>query len=285
MKPAAFEYVRPTTVTEAVTLLAADGEAKVIAGGQSLLPLMNLRLATPSMLVDIARLRELDVVRVTDDRIELGAMTRHSRVELDPDIRAAQPLLAEAAGHIGHRAIRNHGTIGGTLAHADAAAEMPAALTAVGGHVEVVSPRGRRTIAADDLWLGSFSTTIEPDELLVTVVAPRFAPGTSWGFCELGARPADFAQAGAAVVVTPTAGAWSVRIAVFAATTAPALLTFELDPGAPAGAGDAAISAAVADLRSRLLDDRAELAVVACRRALSDAVQRLGHAVRPGAGR
>jgi CO/xanthine dehydrogenase FAD-binding subunit len=200
VKPAPFEYVRPTTVGEVIEQLRADDGAKVIAGGQSLVPLMAMRLARPTVLVDVNDLH-LDTVHVADGFVRIGATTRHRRLEVDPVLRQSAPLLAEAAGFIGHPAIRARGTIGGSLAHADPLAELPAVLVAAGGSVTVHGPGGERSVAAADLFAGFLTTTLEPDEMIVDVVIP--AAGTRHGaaFCEWAPRAGDFAAAGVGVIV------------------------------------------------------------------------------------
>src|SRR5262249_50888821 len=157
----------PTTVAEAVDALAASDAAQVLAGGQSLLPLLNLRLARPDVVVDVNGLDELDHVDIEDSVVRIGATTRHRRVELDPPLAGAVPLLVEAAGLVGHPHIRNRATVGGSIAHADPVAEFGAVLVALGGHVVVQGPGGRRTIAAADWYEGYFTTAIEPGEMIV----------------------------------------------------------------------------------------------------------------------
>ncbi len=201
MKPAPFTYVAPTTIEEAVSLLAAQKDSKIIAGGQSLLPLLNLRLARCEALVDIGHITELTESSVTDSALHLGALVRHTYLEHDDLVRMTQPLLAVAAAHIGHRAIRNHGTIGGSNAHADPSAELPAALVALGGSVIVASRRGRREVHAADLFVGHFQTSLADDELIIQVRVPRALPGVAWGFYEYAPRSGDFAHAGAIVTI------------------------------------------------------------------------------------
>ncbi len=160
MKPAPFAFARPRSLDEAVGLLAGTADAKVLAGGQSLVPLLSMRLAAPSMLVDINALPDLDHVTSDDDGVRVGALARHSAVLADEDARRVQPLLALALAHVAHATIRNRGTTVGSLAHADAAAEMPVVLRLLGGSLDVVGPDGRRTIAADDLFAGPMECTL-----------------------------------------------------------------------------------------------------------------------------
>lgn len=275
MKPAPFAYASPVTVAAALDALAADGDAKVIAGGQSLLPLLNLRMARPSLLVDIGRLTELDRVIPDGDRLLIGALTRHTRLEQDPDIARRQPLLRAAATHIGHRAIRNHGTVGGSIAHADPAAELPAVLLALDGHVVVESVRGRREIAAGDLFQTYFETRLEPGELLTWVVVPALAPGCGWGFHEFATRPGDFAQAGAIAIVDGEAGlVTAARLTLFAVGPTPVRVNLDglvgcrLDAPATDGPVDAAIDA------SGLSGERRRLVAAVAARAVDEALAR-----------
>lgn len=203
MKPAAFEYFRPEGVEQAVALLERHGpDAKVLAGGQSLVPLMNFRLAQPGCLVDIGRIQSLTGIGEENGSIVIGSMVRQSTIEDSATLAADAPLLVEATRLIGHRTVRNRGTIGGSLAHADPAAEYPAALLALDGEVRVVGPAGRRSIAAEDLFITVCMTSIAPDELLVDVRIPKMAPGTGWAFAELSRRHGDYAIVGAAIVVS-----------------------------------------------------------------------------------
>ena len=201
MKPAAFDYVKPASVADAVAALGAH-EATILAGGQSLVPLMNLRLARPSLLVDVNGLFELDYVRSDSDHITVGALCRHRRLEFDPVVAEQVPLLAEAASLIGYPAIRNRGTLGGSVAHADPAAELGAALLALGATVSVVGPRGPRRIEADDLFSGFFTTSLATDELLVEVTVPSKQPGEGSAFVEFAPRRGDFAVVGIAARLT-----------------------------------------------------------------------------------
>ena len=172
MKPAPFAYAVPTGLAEAVALVREYGaEGKVLAGGQSLVPLLAMRLARPAVLIDLNRLRQLDYIR-NGTEVRIGAMTRQRTAELSPVVRGRLPLLAEALGYIGHPQIRNRGTIGGTLAHADPSAELPAVLAALDGRVVLQSHRGTRTLGPDEFFLSYLTTALEPDELLVEVRLP-----------------------------------------------------------------------------------------------------------------
>lgn len=202
MKPPPFEYHAATSVDEVLALLGEHGdEAKVLAGGQSLMPLLSLRLARPAYLVDINRVDGLADVNV-NGTLRVGAMVRHRVAEHSDAVRAASPLLAEAATHIGHAAIRNRGTLGGSVAHADPSAELPAVLVALGAEIEARSTRGTRTIAAADFFEGFLTTALEGDELLTAINLPRQAARTGSAFKEFSRRSGDFAIAGAAVTLT-----------------------------------------------------------------------------------
>jgi carbon-monoxide dehydrogenase medium subunit len=202
MKPAPFRYARPSTLPEAIALLAdAPDERKLLAGGQSLVPMLNMRLVRPAVLVDVSHLRELTGIAVAGDGgLRIGALTRHAELMASPLVRARAPLLAEAARHVGHAAIRNQGTLGGSLAHADPAAELPAALVALDARVEVTGPGGARIMGAEDFFRGLMSTALAPEEILTAVEVPPAAPG-GWGFVEMARRPGDFALAGIVVVL------------------------------------------------------------------------------------
>lgn len=201
MKPVSFDYTTPATVDEAVTALQSGEDAKILAGGQSLVPLMSLRLARPELIVEINAVSGLDGVVIADRQVRIGALCRHRRLELDPELGIAVPLLAEAATFVGHPSIRNRGTLGGSIAHADPASELPAALLALNGAVVAAGPGGRRTVQAADLFQGFFVTALEPDELLVEVVVPQRVTGQGTAFVEFAPRHGDFAVAGMAAVV------------------------------------------------------------------------------------
>ena len=200
MKPPPFDYVAPTSIDEAVAALARGGpEAKVLAGGQSLIPLLNFRLARPSVLVDLNRVAELAYTTARDGGLAIGAMTRQAHIERDAGLARSQPLLSEAIRWVGHAAIRSRGTVGGSLAHADPAAELPAVAVCLDAHLTVVGPRGRRSIPAADFFLGYLSTALEPDEILVETWLPAVAPGTGQAWLECARRQGDVALAGVAV--------------------------------------------------------------------------------------
>jgi carbon-monoxide dehydrogenase medium subunit len=200
VKPSHFEYFAPTTVEECVALLAEHGEdAKLLAGGQSLVPLMNLRLAAPEVLIDLNGVAELDFMRDDGGGLAIGAMTRHRDVVASGSVRAAAPMLAHAAGMIGFPAIRNRGTIGGSLAHGDPASEMPCVALTLDAELVAVGPEGRRTISAADFFVSHFTTALEPSELLLEVRFARRADGDGWEFAEFSRKSGDFAVAAVAV--------------------------------------------------------------------------------------
>jgi carbon-monoxide dehydrogenase medium subunit len=201
MKPAVFEYFAPATLDETLELLHQHGdEAKILAGGQSLMPLMNLRLARPKVIVDINRLSGLDEIASTaDGTLAIGALTRLRAVEKSALVRQQNPLLAAAMPLIGHFQIRNRGTIGGSLAHADPAAELPAATVLLGCEFSLARKSGVRVVPAADFFLGYMATAIDPRELLTEIRFPGWRAGTVWAFDEISRRKGDFALVGVAL--------------------------------------------------------------------------------------
>ncbi|EKP95612.1 FAD binding domain-containing protein [Thermaerobacter subterraneus] len=202
MKPPRFAYHDPRSLDEAVELLGRyGGEAKVLAGGQSLIPLLNFRLARPAALIDINRIPGLDSLTLAGGRLEAGALVRHRQVERSELVRRHCPLLAEAMGWVGHPAIRQRGTLCGSLAHADPAAEIPAVWVALDGVVRARGPQGEREVPAAEFFLTYFTTTLEPTELVVGAGLPLLPPGAGWAFVEVARRHGDFALAAVAAVV------------------------------------------------------------------------------------
>jgi carbon-monoxide dehydrogenase medium subunit len=281
VKPAPFEYTRARSLDEALGALAGDVEAKVLAGGQSLVPMMNMRLARPSRLIDINPIADLAGVAATPHGgLVIGALTRHTELLTSRLVRERAGLLAVATAHVGHRAIRNRGTLGGSLAHADPAAELPAAVLALAATLVVAGPRGRRQIAADDFFLGPFATALAADEILVEVAVPP-QRGASWGFAEVARRAGDFAIAGVCGVV---AGEKLSRLVAFGADDRPIRLT-ESEKLLPAAGGltpDITAAAARAAARSGSPADdvhasaeyRHHLVGVLTERVLRDALRR-----------
>jgi carbon-monoxide dehydrogenase medium subunit len=198
--PSPFEYVAAGSAEEAVSLLRQHGdEAKLLAGGHSLLPMMKVRLAAPTVLIDVGGIAELAYVRVDGDFLAIGATTRHQTVATSSLVRAQVPLLGWSAGQVGDPQIRHRGTIGGSLAHADPAADLPMALSAVDGRVVVVGPGGRREIGVDDFFRGYFETALAPEEMVVEVRLP-LRPGQPWGYQKFVRRSNDWAIVGVAAV-------------------------------------------------------------------------------------
>lgn len=216
MKPPPFEYrVAESVETAVATLAAAGGDAKIIAGGQSLVPMLNFRLLRPAILVDINRIPGLAYIKDAGDEIRVGALTRHHQLETSPVIAAHLPVLRAGMTHVAHLAIRNRGTIGGSLTHADPAAELPMMALLLDARLEIASPKGRRTVAARDFSLGALSVALEADELVTEIVFPKLPPGTGWGFEEVSRRHGDFALAAVAATLTVSAGKIAeARIAV-----------------------------------------------------------------------
>ena len=223
MKPPLFRYQAPRTLKEAVVALASDPDAMVLAGGQSLLPAMNFRLANPSLLVDVQHVAELKGIAIEGARIIVKAMTRHRELELDERVRAANPLLNEAMAHVAHIPIRNRGTVVGSLCHADGAAEVPLVLVLLGGSVLVEGPAGRREIAADEFFRFHLTTTRRRDEIAVEARFPVLRADNGWAFDEVTRRHGDYAIAGVGAVVRMNAdGRLSeIRLAACGVTSRP----------------------------------------------------------------
>ena len=199
MKAAEFDYVKPSTLEQVFELLQEHGdEARLLAGGQSLLATLNMRLSEPGIVIDITGLKALRGISVEDQHLRIGALVTHSEIEASPLVTKYAPLLSQAAPHIAHRAIRNAGTWGGAIAYADPAAEWPACLLALGGTVVARGPTGQRRIAADDFFLGLYSTALRPDEVLIACEIPLAGPDHWFGFSELARRHGDYAIVGMA---------------------------------------------------------------------------------------
>ncbi|MCY4238733.1 MAG: xanthine dehydrogenase family protein subunit M [Rhodospirillaceae bacterium] len=204
MKPPAFGYEAPTSIEQATALLSMhDGDARIIAGGQSLVPMLNFRLLVPSVLVDINRIAGLDEIR--DDGkggLTIGALVRHFQLEASELVAARFPILTEAVRHIAHLAIRNRGTIGGSLSHADPAAELPMMVQLLNGALTIAGPDGTRTVAARDFFDGALTTVLDDAEIVTEIALPALPAGAGWGFKEVARRAGDFAMAAAAVTLT-----------------------------------------------------------------------------------
>lgn len=211
MKPAAFDYIRADSSDETVALLAQYGEdAKILAGGQSLMAMLNIRLAQPAMLIDISRCADLDYVRVEKNRLVVGAAATQASVERRPSLSAEVPLLDLVMPWISHFQIRNRGTVCGSVAHADPSAELPLCLTALQGEVVLRAKKGRRVLQADDFFQGMLMTAVQPGEIVEAVRFPLAQPGARYAFEEVSIRHGDFAIAALAAVVTDTSIALTV---------------------------------------------------------------------------
>ena len=200
MKPPAFEYAAPSTIDEAVKLLASSaGNAKVISGGQSLMPMLAFRLAAPDLLVDLKRLSGLNQIAIGSDGVRLGAKVRWCDIEADERLRRHHPLLAKAIEHVAHYQVRNRGTVGGSLAHADPSAEMPGVAVTCDAVLTIVGSTGTRAEVATDFFTGPLQTTLGPDEILTEVLLPAWPAERRWAFLEFARRKGDFAMAGVAL--------------------------------------------------------------------------------------
>jgi carbon-monoxide dehydrogenase medium subunit len=281
MKPAPFVYLRPASIDEAVEMLA-EGDAKVLAGGQSLVPILSMRLASPATLVDINHLDGLADIEVSDIAVKIGALTRHRALELHDGAFAANPLLRRALLNVAHATIRNRGTTVGSLVHADPAAEMPAVLSLLGGEVEVVSAAsGRRTISAADFVVGPMESSVRPDELAVSATFPSPGPRTGSAWVELSRRHGDYAMVGVGALVgladdgtiaTASLSLISVGLTAVLVDAGPALVGQSVDhldlSGVPDLVDDAI--APEGDIHATA-DYRAQLARVLSQRALAQA--------------
>ena len=223
MKPPPFDYARPESVNEAVAILAAhDGDARLLAGGQSLVPMLNFRLVHPSLLVDVNRIPGLAGIEETGEVLRIGALARHRRIEVSERVRLRFPVLRAAVRHVAHLAIRNRGTLGGSLAHADPAAELPMMAVLLDATLEISGPAGTHRLAAHDFFRSALATTLGDAEMLTRVELPFLPPGTGWGFEEVTRRAGDFALAAAAATLTLAGGRVAeARIAVMGAHDTP----------------------------------------------------------------
>jgi carbon-monoxide dehydrogenase medium subunit len=200
MKLPLVDYIRPATLSDAIAALGAhDGDAKVIAGGQSLMPMLAFRLTAPKLLVDIGRLPGLNQIVVSEEGVDLGALVTWRDIERDKRLAEAHPLLAAAIAHVAHYQVRNRGTVGGSLAHADPAAELPGIAVTCDATLTLVGPSGSRSLRADQFILGGLDTALAPDELVVNLRLPLWQPGRCWAFEEFARRRGDFALAGVAL--------------------------------------------------------------------------------------
>jgi carbon-monoxide dehydrogenase medium subunit len=292
VKPAAFDYVRADSVAHAVQALAAAGdEAKIIAGGQSLLPMMNFRLVKPSVLVDINHIAGLAEVRERGGRLVLGALVRHRITASDPLIRRHIPVLSAAMKHVAHLTVRNRGTFCGSICHADPAAEMPMLALLLNAEIHIASPRGERGVPAADFFVGSLATALVHDELVTEIEIDTLPAGTGWGFEEFARRHGDYALAAVAVTLQRRNGvAVDVRIAVMGVGEMAIRLRAVERVLEGSDLADARLDQAVALLRSEIepnsdlnasADFRRHLAGGLARRALSDAWGRAKEQIAP----
>ncbi len=255
MKAPAFDYVRVRSLDEALSLLGEHvEEAKIIAGGQSLVPALNLRLLAPSLLIDIGGLEELKGISVEGETVRIGALTRHVDIERSSEIAAHAPLLKKAIAHVAHPAIRNRGTVGGNLAHADPASELPACALALGARLIVATATGERSVPAEDFFTGVYETALSPAEILTAIEVPAARPGERSAFIELARRSGDYALVGLAAKAVMQDGAFSdLRLAYFAVGAKPTLAA----KAAAHVIGQPVTDAAVVEAQAALADDLA----------------------------
>ena len=228
MKLPLLDYIRPATLSDAIAALGAhDGDAKVISGGQSLMPMLAFRLTSPKLLVDIGRLPGLDQIVVSEEGIDLGALVTWRAIERDKRLADVHPLLVAAIAHVAHYQIRNRGTVGGSLAHADPAAELPGIAVTCDATLTLVGPNGSRSLRADAFILGGLDTALAPDELVVNLRLPPWRSGRCWAFEEFARRRGDFALAGVAVFydLDPYGNVYNAHVGVIGVDDRPARLT------------------------------------------------------------
>jgi len=288
MKPASFEYYAPTTVEEALSYLAEYGyDAKVLAGGQSLVPMMNFRLVQPSVLVDLNKIPGLAYIKPDEDNgLHLGAMVRHHQVEIDPMVEKRAPLLHETMPNIAYPQIRNRGTFGGSVSHADPSAELVSVSVALGGSFRLRGQNGERWVPADEFFVGLFTTVLEPDELLVEVALPPMPARAGWSLMEVARRPHDFALVGVAALVSLDENdrCEQARMVFISAGDGPMVAHQAAEALKGQAPTQEAIKAAAEIATSEEIDPssdihataefRCHLANVLCRRALEQAFQR-----------
>ncbi|MBW2274342.1 MAG: xanthine dehydrogenase family protein subunit M [Deltaproteobacteria bacterium] len=290
MKPAPFDYIAPSALSEAISLLAkSDGEAKILAGGQSLVPLLSMRFARPELLIDLAKIDGLKYIRENGGRFEIGAMTSKREVELSAAVRSRQPVLHAATTKIGHPQIRNRGTMGGSMAQADPAAEYPAMAVALDAELVAQGPSGSRSIAASDFFITYLTTALAEDEILTEVRVPVLAAGTGWSVQEVARRHGDFAIVGAVVLLRLERGpdgsrCADTRIVLFGAGDKP-LRAVEAEALVNGQAPDAELFERAGEKVGEEIDEpmadthataeyRRDLARVLTRRGLAEALER-----------
>lgn len=287
MIPGAFEYHAPASVAEAVGLLAEHGEnAKILAGGHSLLPLMKLRLAQPEIVIDLCKISDLSYIRRNGGALSIGAMTTYSEIESSADVNSAAPALAEAARLVADRQVRNMGTIGGCLAHADPAGDLPAIILALGAQIVTSSSGPHRTIAADDFFVDLFTTALQPNEIINEIQIPALPAGTGTAYAKFANKASHYAIIGVAAVITASGGTCqSVRIGITGAGSKATRATAAENALTGGSLDDASIKAAaqMAGEGIDFNDDihasaeyRAHLIQVYAERALLEAASRAG---------
>jgi carbon-monoxide dehydrogenase medium subunit len=271
MKLPPFEYACPSTLNEAVALLAShNGEAKPLAGGQSLMPMMAFRIAQPSLLVDLRKLSALKEIKIGADGVRLGALVRWRDILDDGRLDVAHPLLKEAISNVAHYQIRNRGTVGGSLAHADPASEMPGIAQACEAEISVIGKAGSRTIAAKDFFQGALTTVLEPEEIITEVHLPAWPAARRWGFLEFARRRGDFAMAGVALYYDLDRGkAANAHVGVFGVGDRAHRLA-KAEAALNGGAVDEAVAVAVGEAASAEVEPQDDIhASAAYRRALT----------------
>lgn len=285
MYPSNFEYFRPGTVAEAIQLLKTNENAKVLAGGHSLVPAMKLRVASPAALIDIGRIATLSGISTTDSMVHIGALTTHEHVAASAVIKTDCAILAEAAAQIGDQMVRNRGTIGGSLAHADPAADYPSAILCLDATITVQGPNGSRQIKASDFFSGMFTTALMPDEILTLISVPKYGKGTGGAYVKHAHPASGYAVAGAAALVTLVNGVVS-KVSLIVGGCNPNPVRAEAAESAligktPTQENIAAAAAKVADAIGEPMGDnyaqgdyRVNLGVVTARRALTGAALR-----------
>jgi carbon-monoxide dehydrogenase medium subunit len=285
MKPPPFRYVRAGSLEDALSALASEGdEARLLAGGQSLIAMMNLRLVKPSALVDVNGVSELDYIRADDGTLTVGALTRLSTAEVSQEVAGACPLMSEAIRHIAHRPIRNRGTVGGNLSHADPSSELPAVALAVDARMVVQRNGSVRRVAADDFFVGALATSMEPDEALTAIEVPRGPDGQGWSFMEISPRKGDYALVGVAVTLSVDNGRCSACRVVYTGNGDRARRIPEAESAVVGEAAGAATFSAAGEAAGRHIEPnsdlhaseqyRRDIAAVLTRRALEQAAAR-----------
>jgi CO/xanthine dehydrogenase FAD-binding subunit len=292
MKPAPFEYVRPESLAEACALLAADEDARVIAGGQTLVPMLAMRLARPARLIDILRLPELAGIRQEKDAIVVGATTRQAQAERDPVIRASVPMLARVLPWVGHPPTRNRGTIGGSIANADPSAEIPLVAVTLGAEIMLATPDGPTSMPADDFFIGPMLTTINPGECVSAIRFPVWPhPRVGTGFFEISARRSDFAFVAAAAQVALDDAGHCIEIALGVGGAGDRPVRLDVSSLAGGGLDSASVTEAIHAAAAELdaMSDlhasaayRRRVAVALCIRAVEEA--RGNAAAKPAKG-